>query len=282
MTSKTRIVWKYFKEESNDSVKCSLCSKIYSRRDRGTSSLKNHLRSMHIEQFKQMILEEANQNAAKERRKHNLVQQKKTDVKEYFQATDKWDTANNKSKRVDRLIAEMIVMDELSFMHVENIGFMRLMAEVAPQYKLRQRKFYSSIVCDEIYEKVFIKTKHIINEMKQHNKFAFTTDIWSDSVSGVSLLSLTLHIINLEFDRINLVLGAIPLEERHTGEYISRKFDEMLEKWKIERTYVHCVMRDSETNMKKALFLSGINNLDCTIHKLHLTVKSGLDSKEEI
>jgi len=229
-----------------------------------------------------MILEEANQNAAKEQRKHNLVQQKKPDIKEYFQATDKWDTANNKSKRVDRLIAEMIVMDELSFMHVENIGFMRLMAEVAPQYKLRQRKFYSSIVCDEIYERVFIKTKQIINEMKQHNKFAFTTDIWSDSVSGVSLLSLTLHTINLEFDRINLVLGAIPLEERHTGEYISRKFDEMLEKWKIERTYVHCVMRDSGTNMKKALFLSGINNLDCTIHKLHLTVKSGLDSKEEI
>src|SRR5215469_7811886 len=102
--------------------------------------------------------------------------------------------------------------------------------------------------------------------MKQHNKFGFTTDIWSDSVSGVSLLSLTLHTINLE--------------ERHTGEYISRKFDEMLEKWKIERAYVHCVMRDSGTNMKKALFLSGINNLDCTIHKLHLRVKSGLDSKE--
>src|SRR5215469_7470220 len=102
MTSKTSIVRKYFKEESNDSVRCSLCSKIYLKIGRGTSSLKNHLRSMHIEQFKQMILEEANQNAAREQRKHNLVQQKNPDIKEYFQATDKWDTANNKSKRVDR------------------------------------------------------------------------------------------------------------------------------------------------------------------------------------
>ena len=65
----------------------------------------------------------------------------------------------------------------------------------------------------------------------------------------------TLHTINQKFQRINLVLGAIPLEERHTGEYISRKFDEMLNKWDIERTNIHCVMRDSGANMKKALFL---------------------------
>lgn len=84
MTSKTSIVWKYFKEESNDSVKCSLCSKIYSRRGRGTSSLKNHLRSMHIEQFKQMILEEANQNAAKEQRKQSCSAKKNLTLKNIF------------------------------------------------------------------------------------------------------------------------------------------------------------------------------------------------------
>src|SRR5215469_12197341 len=96
--------------------------------------------------------------------------------------------------------------------------------------------------------------------------------------AGVSLLSLTLHTINRKFQRINLVLGAIPLEERHTGEYISRKFDDMLNKWDIERTNIHCVMRDSGANMKKALFLSGVNNLDCAIHKMQLIVKSGIDS----
>lgn len=61
---------------------------------------------------------------------------------------------------------------------------------------------------------------------------------------------------------MNFVLGEEPLKERHTGEYISKMFDDMFMKWDISRANVHCVLRDAETNMKKALFLSGVNNLD--------------------
>src|SRR5215469_3570024 len=123
--------------------------------------------------------------------------------------------------------------------------------EVIEGEEFKKRNFYTSLICDDIYKSVFCKIKNIIHEIKKNNKFAFTTDVWSDTSAGVSLLSLTLHTINRKFQRINLVLGAIPLEERHTGEYISRKFDEMLNKWDIERTSIHCVMRDSGANMKK-------------------------------
>jgi hypothetical protein len=111
---------------------------------------------------------------------------------------------------------------------------------------------------------------------------SFTTDAWSDTSAGVSLLSLTCHAITSDFERMELVLGAQTLHERHTGEYISEIFDDMLVTWDISPSSVHAVMRDSGANMKKALFLSGVNNLDCTAHKLQLVVKSGLESQKSV
>ena len=86
-----------------------------------------------------------------------------------------------------------------------------------------------------MHECVFNKIKQIIDGIKQYNKFAFTTDEWSDTSAEVSFLSLTVHTINKEFERINLVLGAVPLEGRYIGEYTSNKFDQMLENGTLEK-----------------------------------------------
>ena len=285
MANRKSSVWKYFIDKCADSVQCSLCNKSYSNKGRGTTSLKNHLRSMHKKEYNELneVIEgEELKKVIKGNPKQSAVKEIKSDIKEFFKSTKQWDSSDFRSKTIDKRIGEMIVVDDLPFSHVEDLGFMRLVAEIIPQYKLKKRNFYTSLICDDIYKSVFCKIKNIIHEIKKNNKFAFTTDVWSDTSAGVSLLSLTLHTINRKFQRINLVLGAIPLEERHTGEYISRKFDEMLNKWDIERTNIHCVMRDSGANMKKALFLSGVNNLDCAIHKMQLIVKSGIDSEQEI
>lgn len=46
-------IWNYFKqnEHSLDTADCKICNKTYSRKGRTTSSLKNHLKSMHPEEF---------------------------------------------------------------------------------------------------------------------------------------------------------------------------------------------------------------------------------------
>lgn len=150
-----------------------------------------------------------------------------------------WDASNPKVKKLDKCIAEMLVMYDVPFSHVEVIGFMRLMTEATPLYRLKQRNFHSSI-CNDMYESVFSKIKELIDEVKQDNKLSFTTDVWSDTLAGVSLLSLTAHTINKEFERMNL--GAQPLEEWHTGEYISKMFDNMLMKWDISSTNVQCAL----------------------------------------
>ena len=85
-------------------------------------------------------------------------------------------------------------------------------------------------------------------------KISFTEDAWSDTSAGISLLSLTCHAINSEFERVELALGADPLDERHNGEYISRTFDEMLLRWKINAKIIQAVMRYSGANMKELCF----------------------------
>ena len=85
----------------------------------------------------------------------------------------------------------MLVMDDLPFSHVEDLGFMRLMTEICPQYKLKQRNFYTSKICDEMYDAAFTKIKSVVNKNKLNCNIAFTTDVSSDTSAGVSLLSLT-------------------------------------------------------------------------------------------
>ncbi|GBP71383.1 Zinc finger BED domain-containing protein 4 [Eumeta japonica] len=113
------------------------------------------------------------------------------------------------------------------------------------------------------------------------DKVSFTADIWSDSSSGVSLLSLTCH-ITADFQRKNIVLKAEVLEERHTGDYISEVFQSMLKEWGIQKQNVHCMVRDGGSNMKRACSLSEIHNVDCTAHQLHLVVKEAIKNVDTI
>ncbi|CAH0730540.1 unnamed protein product, partial [Brenthis ino] len=190
-----------------------------------------------------------------------------------------WDNTNHKSIKIDYLIAEMLALSDLPFQHVEELGFRRLMDHIVPNYVLKGRKYFTDLVCSELYDKVSLKIKDMLQDFE---KVSFTSDIWSDSSSGVSLLSLTCHGITKDFQRKHIVLKAEVLEERHTGDYISEIFQSMLEEWGILKQNVHCMVRDGGSNMKRACYLSEVHSIDCTAHQLHLVVKNAIQKVNEI
>lgn len=49
----------------------------------------------------------------------------------------------------------MLVLDDLPFSHVEDMGFMRLMFKAVPQYRLKDCNFYYTMICTEIYDAVW-------------------------------------------------------------------------------------------------------------------------------
>lgn len=54
----------------------------------------------------------------------------------------KWDVNNLNSIKIDKLIGEMIALQNLPFNFVEGLGFRRLMQELAPIYNFRGRNFF--------------------------------------------------------------------------------------------------------------------------------------------
>lgn len=169
----------------------------------------------------------------------------------------------------------MIALQNLPFSFVEGTGFRRLMNAALPKYKLRGRDYFSSFVCDNLYNRLAKKVKDLLVEF---DKLSFTTDIWSDLHSGISLLSLTAHGISEDFCKKNIILKCEVMDERHTGAVISTKFQAILEEWGIHHQKVHCMVRDRGSNMVRAMQLAGFEDVSCTIHQIQLCIRAGVES----
>lgn len=69
---------------------------------------------------------------------------------------------------------------------------------------------------------------------------------------------------------------------RPSYDIISEKFNAMLSEWNIKKEQVHCLIRDEGSNMKRAVRLAALNDIDCTVHKLQLSIRSCFGSQENI
>ncbi|KAL0851503.1 hypothetical protein ABMA28_007294 [Loxostege sticticalis] len=150
---------------------------------------------------------------------------------------------------------------------------------IAPNYQLRGRHFFTEHICGEYYATL---AKKINDLLKQFEKISFTTDIWSEPSSNVSLLSLTAHGINEDFKRLKVILKCHTFDGRHTGDLIQEKINGMLMEWGIIHEKIHCFVRDSGSNMIRAMKLAAIPDVNCTVHQLQLCVRNTLDCDEEI
>ncbi|XP_054723792.1 zinc finger BED domain-containing protein 4-like [Uloborus diversus] len=238
------IIWRYFVVVNDERAKCKICDADYSRKGKGTTSLKKHLQRKHPEEYDLFLKEDS-------------VKKKTDDI------------------ALPGTSLQTEDFDKLLWM-TKNWGSDD---HVVPNYVLKGRKYFTELVCSELYDKVSSKIKNMLQDFE---KVSFTSDIWSDSSSGVSLLSLTCHGITKDFIRKNIVLKADILEERHTGDYISALFQSMLEEWGIPKQNVHCMVRDGGSNMKLACTLSEINNIDCTAHQLNLVFKDAIKKVDAI
>ncbi|GBP80773.1 Zinc finger BED domain-containing protein 4 [Eumeta japonica] len=174
---------------------------------------------------------------------------KQLSLEEVIQKANKWDVNNVNSKKIDKLIGEMIALQNLPFNFVEGLGFRRLIQEIAPRYNFRGRNFFTEFVYPS---------------------------------SNASLLSLTCHGIASDFERSSIILKCETFDDRHTGDILAEKFDTMLSEWNISNDQVHCMIRDEGSNMKRAMRLAKLQDLDCAVHKMQLAIRSSLNSQENI
>lgn len=280
MRPKSSCIWNYYQEVSSEKAKCKICGSVYSRKGRCTSGLITHLKLKHNNEY---LKYEELRNKEPEKTSVSCstpmqVAKKQITLKETLQKNDYWHSSHPKAIEIDKLIAEMLALQDLPFHFVQGIGFRRLMSAALPRYKLRGREHFTVLLCEDLYSQMSNKVKQLLEKF---DKLSFTTDIWSDPSAGVSLLSLTAHGIAEDFRKMNIILKCEPMQGSHTGDVISEKILSMLNEWNISNK-VHCIVHDKGSNMIRAMNLSQFTHINCTIHQLQLCIKAGLFSNGDI
>ena len=91
----------------------------------------------------------------------------------------------------------MIAVDLQPISIVENSGFRRLINFLAPQFVLKNRRQYS----EEELPKCFAEAKHRVNEIMDNVEYlSLTTDGWTSKANTHSLLSVTVHFLDENFE----------------------------------------------------------------------------------
>lgn len=120
------------------------------------------------------------------------------------------------------------------------------------------------------------------NEIAAVLNFSLTTDIWSTDLNSTSLLSLTAHWLNCNFERRSVVLNAAQFDGSHTGEAICEMILSILGLWKIKTESIHLILRDNAANMIKGMSDAEIPHLGCFAHTLQLVVHNAILSQRVI
>lgn len=115
---------------------CKTCEKIYSRNE-GTTSLKGHLKSLHVTVYDECLKLDTEKNTIESSSSTpNQEVRKHITLKDILMRNQKWFSSHPKSIEIHRLISGMIALQNLPFNFVEGIRFSRLIQFIVPNYHL--------------------------------------------------------------------------------------------------------------------------------------------------
>ncbi|RXN38504.1 zinc finger BED domain-containing 4-like protein [Labeo rohita] len=258
-------VWNYFKVNEDDKTKadCKLCSAKLSRGGSkgsafNTSNLIKHLKSQHDNEYKEFT---------------QAPKPTQLTLQQTLARREKMSRDNPRAVKITQAIIEYIALSDQPLSEVENVGFLHLLHVLEPRYDVPSRRYMTDTELPKLHDSV---KKHIHSLLQTSSAFSFTTDIWTSSVSPVSLISLTSQWIDESFTPQRAILHVKQLRGLHTSQAIVHVFEEMLQTWGIPKTSVHVVLRDNAKNMIKAMNDAGLPSLPCVAHTLQLAVHEGL------
>ena len=184
-----------------------------------------------------------------------------------------------------RLIAEMIIIDELSFKFVENEGFKRFvegtLTLVEPNFVIPSRTTIARDILG-IYGTLKEQLKDIF--VREGYRVPLTTDTWT-SIQNVNYMVLTAHFIDRDWKLHKRIINFSQIEN-HRGETIGKEVEKCLKQWGIERVLTLTIDNASSNDtaiaylkkrFKHGLVLNGdFLHVRCCAHILNLIVCDGL------
>ena len=178
---RTSTVWDSFSEVTNEKkekkAQCNYCNRQLShKKGSGTSHLRRHLDAcLKYQRFLYNAGSKPNSSNGQTQLKFNTQSKKRIYTKE---------TTRND-------IADMVVLDELSFQFVEGRGFRRLINGLLPDFSISADTIKRDIM------KSYNRRKTLIKEILQNaeGKISLTCDAWT-SLQQLGYLSVTAHFLD--------------------------------------------------------------------------------------
>ena len=283
MNRKSSPLWEHFTINSTDQSKvtCNQCGQSVSRGGNSqvsfnTTNLLTHLRRHHSAILKQVQDAQAQQKAAcSSTATVGACSVKQPTVTQSFERAKVWDINDTRAVRVNRLVAEFIASDDMPFQLASSAAFARLLHSLEPRYKLPSEKYFRTSLIPEIYEAMVTKVANSMSLESGVQFMSFTTDAWTTPQCTESILSLTGHWIDADFNRHSAMLGASQVVGQHTAANIAELLQKMIDKWSLQDR-IHVLLRDNAASMIKAMDDSHFPSFGCVSHTLQLCINKAL------
>jgi len=160
-----------------------------------------------------------------------------------------WDINSHNAKMAHKKVLNFIVQDNKPFSTVEGSGFIDPLAQLEPRYPIPSRNYITKMV-DPYFDEVMQDLQERVN---QADSVAFSSDIWNDSHSKNTFMSLSGHWITDDFQLRDFVLHATHFPEAHSAINISDRLTGMFDKWSIEAARRSVLVRDGASNVLSSL-----------------------------
>lgn len=166
-----------------------------------------------------------------------------------------------------------ICKDMRPFNIVEGEGFLQLMKELAPTYKVPSSKYFKQ----KLVEKCDVVIESCKTRICAVSYMSLTLDIWTETMSERSFLGVTVHFLE-GVNMTNFIVGTRELNERHTGKYIAENLSKLLEFWSIPINKIRCIISDNGANVVSAIksLVGDKCHFPCFAHTVNLIVEVGL------
>ena len=170
----------------------------------------------------------------------------------------------------------MVAVDDLPLRLTEKRGFQKFTKVAVPQYHPPSKKKLTTLM-DAKYNTLSQKVRM---ELESISHLSLTTASWKEMNTCKSYQGLTVHYLNVQDSGMTSInLGAFPLEESHTADYIGRQLEILCQQWGILKSKITALISDNAPNIVKAIkdHFGESHQLPCFAHTIQLIPQSGIN-----
>ncbi|XP_047201797.1 E3 SUMO-protein ligase ZBED1-like [Girardinichthys multiradiatus] len=272
------VIWAYFRFYPNANGEpqdltqpiCTLCKLCVPAKDRQTTNLFAHIRVHHPAEAAKLSPTSSAAGASGGQPRGQPT------MSAAFAKSTKYRPGSERWTKCTTAVARFLAKECIPFQAVERESFKKNLTTLDAQYEPPGRKYFSETAVPKLYEQL---RGEIVNELKEANFIALTTDMWSN-INMSPYMSITAHYVSKDWTLKSKCLETAFTPESHTAAVLAEALQDGLQAWGIGEEKVVCITSDNGTNIVAAVRDLKWPWISCFGHNLNLAVKNALNKEK--